>query len=402
MIKGPPGPLLQWLNELLHQEPFSFLFYGVYWCIVLFFLSPFAGLALLLLTTAKFVLHVLGFLNENKNVNRTDKQLGVVITGCDSGFGNDLAFALADKGFVVFSGCLRKEALQQFQGTRIVAFSMDVTKDDQVQAAAAKVNTWLSKGGNYLHAVVNNAGIGHCGLVDWQDMASFQQDMDGEYGLYGNFVECMQVWCAVIISIFVDAHSTTVLLVNYFGMIRTVKAFLPLLKAQARDYKEARVVNVISMAGLVVGGFAAPYHGSKYAAEALSTSLRMELRPFGIQVITVNPSFHTSPLTTNMRHDVQQLWNELPLHKRNEYGEEFFQQVFRNSVQVPEMLMWRARVVQQELVKSVLHKNPPSQIIVGSDAKYSMMILRHFPVWLQDWMQSLVLHSSVKPKVMTE
>ena len=192
MIKGPPGPLLQWLNELLHQEPFSFLFYGVYWFIVLFFLSPLAGLALLLLTAAKFVLHVLGFLNENKNVNRTDRQLGVVITGCDSGFGNDLAFALADKGFVVFSGCLRKEALQQFQGTRIVAFPMDVTKDDQVQAAAAKVNTWLSKGGNYLHAVVNNAGIGHCGLVDWQDMASFQQDMDGEYGLY-----CMAILSSV-------------------------------------------------------------------------------------------------------------------------------------------------------------------------------------------------------------
>jgi 3-hydroxybutyrate dehydrogenase len=179
LIKGPPGPLLQWLNELLHQEPYSFLFYGIYWFIVLFFLSPLAGLALLLLTGAKFVLYFVGFLD--KSVNRTDKQLGVVITGCDSGFGNDLAFALADKGFVVFAGCLRKQALQQFQGTRIVAFSMNVTNDDQVQAAAAKVHMWLSKGGNYLHAVVNNAGIGHFGLLDWQDMASFQQDMDGAY-----------------------------------------------------------------------------------------------------------------------------------------------------------------------------------------------------------------------------
>jgi hypothetical protein len=179
LMKGPPGPLLQWLNELLHQEPFSSLFYGMYWCIVLLFLSPLAGLALLIWTAAKIVLHFLGFVD--KSVNRTDKQLGVVITGCDSGFGNDLAFALADKGFVVFAGCLRKEVLPQFQGTRIVAFSMNVTNDDQVQAAAAKVNMWLSKGGNYLHAVVNNAGIGHFGLVDWQDMATFQQDMDGEY-----------------------------------------------------------------------------------------------------------------------------------------------------------------------------------------------------------------------------
>jgi NAD(P)-dependent dehydrogenase (short-subunit alcohol dehydrogenase family) len=51
---------------------------------------------------------------------------------------------------------------------------MDVTLDDQVQAAASRVNQWLGKGGNYLHAVVNNAGIGHGGLVDWLDM-------DGEF-----------------------------------------------------------------------------------------------------------------------------------------------------------------------------------------------------------------------------
>lgn len=168
MTQRPPGPLLQWLNELLHQEPFSFLFYGLYWFIVLVFLSPLAGLVLLLLTYTKFVLHLVGRLD--KNVNRTDKQLGVIITGCDSGFGCDLAFALADKGFVVFAGCLRKESLQQFESSRIVAFPMDVTKDDQVLSAASRVNQWLGKGGNYLHAVVNNAGIGHGGLVDWLDM----------------------------------------------------------------------------------------------------------------------------------------------------------------------------------------------------------------------------------------
>lgn len=169
MTRRAPGPLLQWLNELLHQEPFSFLFYGLYWFIVLVFLSPLAGVVLLLLTSAKVVLHLVGLLD--KNVNRTDKQLGVIITGCDSGFGCNLAFALAEKGFIVFAGCLHTSALQQFEGSRIVAFPMDVTKDDQVQAAASRVNQWLGKNGNYLHAVVNNAGIGHGGLVDWLDIA---------------------------------------------------------------------------------------------------------------------------------------------------------------------------------------------------------------------------------------
>jgi len=61
--------------------------------------------------------------------------------------------------------------------------------------------------------------------------------------------------------------------VNYFGIIRTVKAFLLLLKAQAREYRYDRIVNVMSMAGLVTGGFAAPYHASKFAAQALSSCL---------------------------------------------------------------------------------------------------------------------------------
>jgi len=179
-----PGPLLQRLNEILHQEPFSFLFYGLYWFIVLVFLSPLAGFSIVIQTALRFALHLLGF-ESIVDPREGGKDLGVVITGCDSGFGQQLAFALADKGYVVFAGCLRPEATKQFEGdSHIISVVMDVTKDDQVQAAAKTVSKWLSIGDNkskrYLHAVVNNAGIGHGGLVDWVDMAAFQQDMDGE------------------------------------------------------------------------------------------------------------------------------------------------------------------------------------------------------------------------------
>lgn len=109
--------------------------------------------------------------------------------------------------------------------------------------------------------------------------------------------------------------------VNYYGMIRTCKAFMPILKAQAHDYKRARVVNVVSMAGLVVGGFAAPYHGSKFAAEAFSSCLRSELKHFGVKVVTVNPSFHKTPLFTGMLPNVTKMWEQLPASKREEYGE---------------------------------------------------------------------------------
>jgi len=94
-----------------------------------------------------------------------------------------------------------------------------------------------------------------------------------------------------------------------------------LLKAQAREYRYARIVNVVSMAGLVTGGFAAPYHGSKFAAEALSSCLRSELRNFHIQVVTVNPSFHKTPLVTCMRQNVINMWEQVPPAIQEEYGE---------------------------------------------------------------------------------
>lgn len=175
-----PGPVLQWLNELLHREPFSFLFYGVYWCIVLIILSPVVGVFLLVQTALRLTRYLVGY---DALVPQQGMELAVVITGCDSGFGQQLAFALARSGYTVFAGCL--QATSQFDGeSRIISLVMDVTKDNQVQAAAQNVEKWLtigdSKTPRYLHAVVNNAGIGHGGLVDWVPLTDFQQDMDGK------------------------------------------------------------------------------------------------------------------------------------------------------------------------------------------------------------------------------
>lgn len=136
---------------------------------------------LILQTVLKLARYLVGF---DDTIPQRGMELGVIITGCDSGFGQQLVFALARDRFAVFAGCLRAEAMDQFKGDpQIIPLLMDVTKDDQVKAAASLVNKWLSIGDSktprYLHAVVNNAGIGHGGLVDWCPLEDFQEDMDG-------------------------------------------------------------------------------------------------------------------------------------------------------------------------------------------------------------------------------
>ena len=96
------------------------------------------------------------------------------------------------------------------------------------------------------------------------------------------------------------------------------------MKAQAakRSYKDMRIFNMTSMAGLVplsIGMSA--YGASKHAANAFSSVLRMELKSFGIQVTTINPSFHATPLVHSMGDKAKQEWDKLDDTRKEEYGE---------------------------------------------------------------------------------
>jgi 3-hydroxybutyrate dehydrogenase len=114
------------------------------------------------------------------------KELAVVVTGCDSGFGKEIALWAADAGFVVFAGCLKTESIREFADhANIHAMKMDVTCDQDVGQVVSKVKKWLydkmAKKQRALHGLVNNAGIGIGFEVDWTDMSIYQKVMDGTH-----------------------------------------------------------------------------------------------------------------------------------------------------------------------------------------------------------------------------
>jgi NAD(P)-dependent dehydrogenase (short-subunit alcohol dehydrogenase family) len=105
-----------------------------------------------------------------------------------------------------------------------------------------------------------------------------------------------------------------------------VKAFLPIFKRQAAEqtYGDARIMNVVSMAGMLsAGGMAmTPYEVSKNAAEAFTDGLRLEMKMFGVDVIAVNPSFHKTPLATGIRRRLEKdIWDQLNPKIKKEYGQ---------------------------------------------------------------------------------
>ncbi|XP_035426148.1 retinol dehydrogenase 16-like isoform X2 [Cygnus atratus] len=186
----------------------------------------------------------------------------VLITGCDSGFGNLLARQLDARGLRVLAGCLTEPGAARLRAAtsqRLQTILLDVTSSHSIAAATAWVREHVGDRG--LWGLVNNAGIFNpVGPNEWLSKDDFVKVLD----------------------------------VNLVGLIEVTLSLLPLVR-RARG----RVVNVASMVGriaLVGGGYCV----SKYGVEAFSDSLRRELRDFGVKVSIIEPGcFQTSILDSD-------------------------------------------------------------------------------------------------------
>ena len=128
--------------------------------------------------------------------NQPQYQLAILITGCDTGFGYELAILAATKyKYVVFAGCYDLKTMNEKFGTipNILPFHLDVTNETSVQNSYTIVQNWvqekkINNNNNQeigqqriLHALINNAGIGTLGEIDWCTLQDFQSQMDGTF-----------------------------------------------------------------------------------------------------------------------------------------------------------------------------------------------------------------------------
>jgi NAD(P)-dependent dehydrogenase (short-subunit alcohol dehydrogenase family) len=187
---------------------------------------------------------------------------GVVVTGASTGIGHHAAVSLAKAGFVVFAGVRKQKdadtiAAQKVPGLHPII--LDVTKQDTIDVSVSMVKADLAARSLNLVALVNNAGIAKTFPVELLDMDD----------VVANFE------------------------VNYFGVVRVTQAFLPLLRETGDG---ARLVQVSSVAGFISSAGGNPYAATKFALEALTDALRLELAPWRISVSTINPAFVATPI----------------------------------------------------------------------------------------------------------
>ena len=171
----------------------------------------------------------------------------VLITGASSGMGREAAILLAQQGHRVYAGARRLDRMEDLAEHGITAVELDVTKADHNERV---VNQIVEAEGR-VDVLVNNAGFGLYGPVEEipLDEARYQFE------------------------------------VNLFGLAHLTQLVLPHMRAQ----RSGRIVNISSMGGRIYSPLGAWYHATKHALEGWSDCLRLETKPFGIDVVVIQP-----------------------------------------------------------------------------------------------------------------
>ena len=170
-----------------------------------------------------------------------------LVTGASSGIGEHTVRGLLSAGFVVHGAARRTDRMAGLAAQGAHTLAMDLTDDESMVTGVEKV---IAESGR-VDVLVNNAGYGSFGALEDVPLDEARQQFE----------------------------------VNVFGLARLTQLLLPGMRAAGRG----RIVNVSSIGGTIYEPLGSWYHATKFAVEGLSDSLRVELAPFGVDVVLVQP-----------------------------------------------------------------------------------------------------------------
>ncbi|NWY48083.1 RDH16 dehydrogenase, partial [Sylvia atricapilla] len=283
----------------------------------------------------------------------------VLITGCDSGFGNLLARQLDTRGLRVLAACLTDAGAAQLRAAtsnRLQTVLLDVTSSKSI----ADVTAWVRErvGDQGLWGLVNNAGIAiPTAPNEWLTKEDFVKVLD----------------------------------VNLVGMVEVTLSLLPLVR-RARG----RVVNVSSVMGRV-SFFGGGYCISKYGVEAFSDSLRLEMHNFGVKVCVIEPGYFKTMITNtdNLEKNFHCSWQKLPEEIKASYGESYLRQFVEMLKMMNKYNNSNLSLVTNCMEHALTSLHPRTRYSAGWDAKLLYLPISYLPSALTDTLFTLFYPKSV-------
>jgi NAD(P)-dependent dehydrogenase (short-subunit alcohol dehydrogenase family) len=267
----------------------------------------------------------------------------VVVTGASSGIGEACALRLARTGWRVLAGVRKAADGERLREQGLEPVTLDVTDAAAIAGAAERL------GDDVVHGLVNNAGIAVSMPLEFLPLDELRRQLE----------------------------------VNLIGQLAVTQAFLPHLRRA-----QGRIVNVGSIAGRSSLPFLGAYAASKHALEAVTDALRVELRPFGIEVAIVEPGTIATPIWTKGGENVQRLLAGLPADVLTLYGERMA--ALRNAAAAAAQRAEPAEEVAKVVEHALTAERPKTRYVVGRDARRRSRVER-LPDRLRDRVYERVL-----------
>jgi NAD(P)-dependent dehydrogenase (short-subunit alcohol dehydrogenase family) len=274
----------------------------------------------------------------------------VLVTGASTGIGEACALRLDRLGHRVYAGVRSEEhadGLRQRGSDRIVPVFLDVTDQAQIDAAAKQI-----AGGGGLDGVVNNAGIGRGGPLEYLPLETWREQLE----------------------------------VNVLGQVAVTKAVLPSIRAAG-----GRIVFIGSIGGRVATMLMGPYNASKFATEAIGESLRSELHPWGISVSVVEPGAVKTPIWDKARQQVDRLERALPEEARTRYARHIA--AARKAIEMQDRQGVSPDKVAAAVEQALFSPRPKTRYLVGTDARVQALLVR----WLPDRPREAIIRRFAGP-----
>jgi NAD(P)-dependent dehydrogenase (short-subunit alcohol dehydrogenase family) len=260
----------------------------------------------------------------------------VLITGGTDGLGRAAAILLAGEGYRVFAGGRNAErlaAIDQLARERklpLEAIELDVCDEASVDRAVGEIGRRVGP----VDVLVNNAGIAVAAVVEELSITDFRKVFD----------------------------------TNFFGAIRTAQRVLP----EMRRRRRGRIINMSSISGKIAIPLMGAYASSKYALEAASDALRLELYPYGVDVVLIEPGY----IPTSMNRTAAELSSAYAKNAESSPYRAIYQRFLRSWNKTRKASRYKPEDCARVVLRAIEDVPPRARYVVTREAKVNILVRR--------------------------
>lgn len=283
-------------------------------------------------------------------MNKTQNTRNILITGCSSGIGHAVAAGLHERGYRVFASARKKQDVVRIQRSGLQCLQLDLADTDSIREA---VKLLSEQTGNQLYALINNAAYGQPGAVEDLPTDALRQQFE----------------------------------TNLFGTHELTRLLIPVLRAQTRSH----IIQISSILGFICLPYRGAYNASKYALEALTDTMRLELADSPINLSLIQPG----PVASRFRENAHRAFITAIEPENSLHKVAYEKETRRMQSNKPVPFTLPAEAVLEKTIHALESRKPRIRYTVTKPAHTFSVLKRLLPDrWMDAMLKSVSGHNN--------